>query len=401
MPAAHTRTLVPWLLLAVIALIGYGSLYPFNFKPDAIEGGVLEALRQLSWARAGRGDRIANVLLYLPLGFCLFLWLEVYFQRVASVVLGTLAGAALSLIVEVAQVYVSIRVPSLTDLTLNALGTAIGAAAGLAWEGLSRLMHLPTRTERPVRDPGAALLIGLWLGWRLAPFAPQLDLAKLKAALRPLTNPQFEPASVFVYLACWLVVNQAVAALASRPRRLEVLLLLIAIVLAGRLLVAGQAFVPDELLALLLLLPMVVLMHRLTPRPRRAVLVLVIAAVLIIAGLGPFDFIATSPRFDLWPFLAWINQGLPVDWEELFGKLFLFGAFTWVIKEWSASLRVAIVAVTTTVLGIELLQMWLPGQGASVTDPVLALLLGLAFHSLYRRFRPRELQLRRAFGRGG
>ena len=75
MPPPRSRSFVPWLLFAVIALIAYGSLYPFNLKPDAIQVGVLQALHELSWARAGRGDRIANVLLYLPLGFCLFLWL--------------------------------------------------------------------------------------------------------------------------------------------------------------------------------------------------------------------------------------------------------------------------------------------------------------------------------------
>ena len=81
MTQARARTFIPWLLLAVGALIVYGSLYPFNFKPDAIRGGVLEAVRELSWARAGRGDRIANVLLYLPLGFCLFLWLTTRWRR--------------------------------------------------------------------------------------------------------------------------------------------------------------------------------------------------------------------------------------------------------------------------------------------------------------------------------
>ena len=60
----HSRSVIPWLLLVVLALIVYGSLYPFNFKPDAMQGGVLEALRQLSWVRAGRGDRISNVLLF-------------------------------------------------------------------------------------------------------------------------------------------------------------------------------------------------------------------------------------------------------------------------------------------------------------------------------------------------
>ena len=57
MKPARSKTLIPWLLLIVVALIAYGSLYPFNFKPDAFEGGVLAALRELSWARAGRGDR--------------------------------------------------------------------------------------------------------------------------------------------------------------------------------------------------------------------------------------------------------------------------------------------------------------------------------------------------------
>src|SRR5215510_10631116 len=239
----HSRSVILWLLVVVLALIVYGSLYPFNFKPDAIQGGVLEAMRQLSWARAGRGDRISNVLLYLPLGFCLFIWLDVRLRRGPAMVLGVALGTLLSLVIEVAQVYISSRVPSLTDLTLNSAGTLMGAAGGLAWGALSRLMHLPTRAEKSGRDPGAVVVLVAWLLWRFAPFVPQLDLGKLKAALRPLFHPQIDPVAVFVFLTCWLVVNQAVAALTSRARRLEFLLLLIAAVLVGRLLVASQAFV--------------------------------------------------------------------------------------------------------------------------------------------------------------
>src|SRR5690606_32319677 len=130
----RTRSLIPWLLLAVVALIAYGSLYPFNFKPDAIEGGVLQALSKLSWARAGRSDHIANVLLYLPLGFCLFLLLASRLSRPASIIVATLLGASLSLMVEIAQVYVSARVPSLKDLALNTLGASLGACGGLIWK---------------------------------------------------------------------------------------------------------------------------------------------------------------------------------------------------------------------------------------------------------------------------
>jgi len=400
----HSRSVILWLLLVVLALIVYGSLYPFNFKPDAIDGGVLEAFRQLSWARAGRGDRISNVLLYLPLGFCLFLWLELRWGRVPSMVVTTVLGSLLSLSIEIAQVYVSTRVPSFGDLTLNAFGTLLGATAGLAWGGLTRLMHLPGRAERPLRDPGAVLLLGLWLAWRFAPFVPQFDLVKLKLALRPLFSPQFDPVTVFSFLTFWLVVNQAVAAVVSRPRRLEALLLVIATVLVGRLLVANQTFLPGELLALLLLLPMLLVMHRLRPRPRRSVLVLAVTAVLIIAGLAPFDFTPPMGHFELWPFLGWFEIGLPasiqlIDWTELFGKLFLYGALLWVIKEWGASIGFAVIALTVTVLTIEVLQAWLPDQSASITDPLLALVVGLTFRSVYLRMRPRAFTRETIFQR--
>jgi VanZ family protein len=209
---------------------------------------------------------------------------------------------------------------------------------------------------------------------------------------------------VFSFLTFWLVINQAVAAVVSRPRRLEALLLVIATVLVGRLLVANQTFLPGELLALLLLLPMLLVMHRLRPRPRRAVLVFAVIVVLLIDGLAPFDFTPPMGRFDLWPFLGWFEIGLPaaiqlIDWSELFGKLFLYGALLWVIKEWGASIGVAVLALVATVLAIEVLQAWLPDQTASITEPLLALGVGLAFRSLYQRMRPRAFARETIFQR--
>jgi len=169
---ARASKLVLWLTLGVVALIAYGSLYPFHFKPDAVGVGFWGAIDQLSWARAGRGDRISNVLLYLPLGFCLYLSVNRRFGRRASALIATVLGATLSLAMELAQVYVSVRVPSLTDLSLNAAGTLIGVAAGLGWGAISGWMNFPTRGEKPAGDPAAILLLGLWLAWRLAPFVP-------------------------------------------------------------------------------------------------------------------------------------------------------------------------------------------------------------------------------------
>ncbi len=383
----HQRSLIPWLLIAVVALIVYGSLYPFNFKADAIDGGLFEALEKLSWARAGKSDRIANVLLYLPFGFCAFLWLNHRVGKRASLLVATLMGAVLSLMIEVAQVYVSARVPSLKDLALNTLGASLGAAGGLLWRAVARLMHLPTREELPTRDPGAALVVGMWLIFRSAPFLPQWDLGKLKAALRPLFEPHWDAVAVVIYLICWLVVNQALASLVRRSRRLEALLLVIAAVLAARLVVANQSFVADELLALLLLLPLLVVMHRMTPTVRNALLIIGLAAVLVIEGLAPFDFAGEAKRFDLWPFLVWFDLNPSavldsVDWTAMLGRLFMFTALLWLLREAEVPINITIGLVTIGVLSLEIAQLWLPNQSGSITDPALALAMGLVMRSL-------------------
>lgn len=384
----RTRSLIPWLLLAVVALIAYGSLYPFNFKADAIEGGVFQALEKLSWARAGRGDRIANVLLYLPFGFCLYLWLDTRLRRRVSLLVATALGALFSLGIEVAQVYVSARVPSLKDLALNTLGASLGAVGGLAWRGIGQLMHFPVREESPNRDPGAALVIATWLVFRFAPFVPQFDLGKLKLALQPLFEPLWDAVSVFVYLVCWLVVNHAAGALVRRSRRLEALLLIIAAVLAGRLLVANQTFVADELFALLLLLPLLVVMHWLTPDARRRLLLLALAAVLAIEGLAPFDFTQHASSFDFWPFRIWLDSGATalyaIDWTALLGRLFLLTALLWLVREARVPINASIAIVVGASLAIEILQLWLPDQDASITDPAMALGMGLLLRALER-----------------
>ncbi|HEY5806519.1 MAG TPA: VanZ family protein [Povalibacter sp.] len=389
---ARSRNFIAWLLLGVVALIAYGSLYPFNFKPDALQRGLLDALRELSWARAGRGDRVANVLLYLPLGFCLFLWLAPRVRRATSVVVATLLGSVLSLTIEVSQVYISSRVPSLTDLTLNVLGTLVGATGGVVWDRIGGLMHLPRRVEKTRRDPSAALLVTLWLLWRLAPFVPHFDLGKLKAALQPLIRPQIEFGATLIFLTYWLVIAQALSTLVSRARTLEALLLTMAAVLVGRLVVANQSFVPSELLALILLLPIVVLMYRLTAGPQRQLLLGAMLIVFFVERLAPFSFAGPPATFDLWPFLDWFDAGLAVslpayDWIGFFGTVFLFAALLWTLRYAGTSFRLAAGIVLALVAATEMLQLWLPQRQGSITEPVIALAVVLVFRYTQRRQR--------------
>jgi VanZ family protein len=402
MPVTRTSSLILWLLLGVVALIIYGSLYPFHFKADAFEGNLLAALGQLSWARAGRGDRISNVLLYLPLGFCLFLSLNRRYRRRASLLLATLLGSALSLGMELAQVYVSVRVPSLTDLSLNAAGTLIGAAAGFAWGTFAGWMPFHSRTDHPARDPGAALVVGLWLAWRLAPFVPHFDLGKLKAALRPLFDPHLDAATTFVYLSYWLIVSEALTALVSKPHTLEALLVLIASVLVGRLIVANQAFVPAELLALLLLLPLLIFIMRMSPQPRRVLLLGMLLIAFALDRLGSFHFTSMPGTFDLIPLAAHfkvsahdIGQALAtIDIAHVFGRLFLFGALTWAIRQTGVAMSAAVIAMLVLVVLTEIARVWLADESATLTDPLLAVLIGTIFRYLHGQRRHRTLLAR-------
>ena len=374
-------TVVPWLLLGVLALIAYGSLYPFNFKPDAVEGGIWQALQRLSWARAGRGDRISNVLLYLPAGFCLSLWLNAYCRRWIAIGLATLLGTLMSLCIEVAQVYLSPRVPSLTDLTLNALGTLLGATAGVTWRAMGSWMHLPLRPEKPPRDPGAALLICLWLAWRFAPFVPQFDLARLKAALTPLFHPQISLSVTWLYLSYWLMMSQACGALVSTSRTLETLLSLIAVVMVGRLVVDTQTFIPSELLALVLLLPILVFTMRLAARPKRMLLLVLISATFFAERLAPLDL--TLPA--TFNFVVSFGWDTSLTLPGLLHRIFLFGAVLWVIWHGGLSINLAAIIMLVMVIMTELVRACLPGPGGTITEPILAVFTALAFRYVHQR----------------
>jgi VanZ family protein len=61
---------------------------------------------------------------------------------------------------------------------------------------------------------------------------------------------------------------------------------------------------------------------------------------------------------------------------DMFHKCFAYGALVWLLMR--AGLRVlgATLATVALLLVVELLQAWLPGKAAEITDPLLALVAG-------------------------
>jgi len=321
--AGRSHFAAPVLLVVVVGLILYVSLYPFRFAADG--PGVLEALRDITWARAGRGDMLNNVLLYLPLGFCLALALEPRFGRSAALLGAIVTGGLLSLAMEVAQASIAIRVPSLRDLALNTAGAAAGAVAGSAWHALGARMT-PRAGPRGRAGAVAIALLVLWLIARLWPLLPDTSLRQLKRAVQPLLSPQLAWSELAAFFVGWLVVAQAVMHLSRRERSVDALLVVIAVVLVGRVFAGGSVLEFAEIVALALLLPALVMLSRVEERVRHGLVAALLVAWLAAVAVAPvLSGALTAPSLG-----EFLGRAAPAP-PELAGKAFTYLGLAWLL----------------------------------------------------------------------
>lgn len=105
----------------------------------AVEAVVLEPLTGTPGLRVGAADALVNFLGFIPLGF-LFYLLPFGGSGLRKAAAAAAAGFALSLFIELAQVFIPGRYSQLTDLALNALGAAFGAVlSSIALRASARL----------------------------------------------------------------------------------------------------------------------------------------------------------------------------------------------------------------------------------------------------------------------
>jgi VanZ family protein len=370
--ASRTHLAAPLLLAVVTALIVYVSLYPFRFAEHGPS--LLEALRSLRWARAGRGDMLNNLLLYLPFGFCAALVLEPRRGRAAGIVGAVALGASLSLSLELLQASVSIRVPSLRDLGLNAVGALGGAIFG-------SVFHLVTNRispENPTRARStlvAMWILGLWLLARLWPLVPDPGLGQLKRAVRPLLSPQVEWLAVAGFFVGWLVVAQAVFHLGKRQRAVDVFLVVIAVVLVGRAFVAGSALDVAELAALALLLPVLVLLSKLEDGMRSTLLAVLLGTWLAWAALRPLLAGADTVVASVPDVHAMLLRNVPAP-QALAHKAFSYVALGWLLAGAGVVPHVAAGITIVFVLLLTMLQLGAAGPTYGWVDLVIAGLAG-------------------------
>jgi VanZ family protein len=370
--ATRTHVAAPLLLAIVTGLIVYVSLYPFRF----VEHGptLVDALRSLTWARAGRGDVFNNLLLYAPFGFCAALVLEPRWGRTAGIVGAVLLGASLSLGLELLQASVSPRVSSLRDLTLNATGSLAGAAFGSVFHAITS--RISPQNPTGARSTFVALwILALWLLERLWPLVPDPGLRQLKRAVRPLLSPHLEWWRLAGLFVGWLIVAQAVFHLGKRQRAVDVFLVVVALVLVGRAFVSGSTLEVAELAAIALLLPVLVLLSKLDDGLRSTVIAVVLGLWLAWAAMKPLlagtaEVAATLPGLR-----EMLLRGVPAP-PLLANKAFSYLAFGWLLVGAGVVSHVAAGLTIVFVVLLTLLQLGAPLPVYGWVDVLIAGLAG-------------------------
>jgi VanZ family protein len=372
---SRAQTIARWLTLATAFLILYGSLYPFRFAGLG-ELGLVELIGSLRFQPTSRGDAVANVLLYMPLGLCVVLACPVGWRRTTALAAAVILGSLLSVGVEALQVHTDGRVSSLTDVVINAAGAVVGGLGGLSYLAIGTTLRIPgVAAGRPAPVPSG--LIVLWLAFRLAPFVPTIDWQKYKDAVKPLfLEPQLDFLGTFRYFVGWLVVSYAVRQIWQRGHAVYALLGIVSIVLAGRVVIVGKSLVASEVAALALCFPVAARLH--TGQGRRGTLILTVLLMwtILLQGLAPFEFSAHAQPFSWIPFANALGESTEANYSALLEKCFWYSSLVWLLTVCGMRIGGAVLATASLVAAIELVQVWVPGRTADITDPLLAIAAG-------------------------
>jgi len=372
------------LLLLVIALIVYGSLYPWHFDFDSSGANPLWVLLH-AWPgsidRFVLRDAAINLLLYFPLGMAAFLAAARRHGRLVAFDAALLIALGLSASMEMLQIYDPGRTCSLFDVLCNVSGAAAGAAAALVFR--PELESL-ARQEPRLHGPAALLLAACWASYQLYPFFPLLSHAKLRASLELLAQTaSFSAVEVWASAAEWLAAALVLEALFGRLRPRWLLAAMACLPL--RLFIAERSVTAGETLGAALAL----LFWSLLPeRKRLPAGALLLASAVVLRELSPFRFAATPHPFSWIPFAATFDSDRQSATVVLLRKAFEYGALVWLFRTRGISYARAAVAVAGSLAVLEAIQRYLPGRTPEITDSVLTLLIALVLWRLTSRASP-------------
>ena len=353
------------LTACVAAAIVYGSLFPFQYRPN---GSAIQILLATARTPLSQSELAANILFYVPLGLAAAAAL----RRIpgwAKFLLAGLGGSLLSAGMELAQAYSVGRSPDLWDLYANAAGSFLGAAVGAFCSSKSATRILGGARNRPF----VWLLLALWLGYQLFPYWFSGDPRRLEQVFANLVHPgHFSWLDLFQKTVVWLAVALLLEALAGAARSRMALGWVMISVLLLRTMIGGALPSPEQIwggaIAVFL---WGAIGWRWTQRCAVVALLFVIYVALV--ALAPYQFLTSPRRFGLIPFVSFLNGGRDSGAWSFLEKAFTYGTLVWIVVRAGWKLGRAALSTAALVLVLRVVQIYLPGRSAESTDAILTL----------------------------
>jgi glycopeptide antibiotics resistance protein len=188
-----TRRAYGWLAVAVMAFAVYASLIPFELRHLPLDSAWTEfraTMTAPAFWRISRANFLANILLFVPVGFGLTGALLVDRPGRLAAIPAAFAvlpvSVAVSLTAEFLQVFVPARVPARSDVEAQTIGCLIGIAAWAATgPELTRWLRATQNQAREDRLARAlAAYAAAWVFVNLAPFDITVDVGDLADRVR-------------------------------------------------------------------------------------------------------------------------------------------------------------------------------------------------------------------------
>jgi len=379
----RSRSKSRYALAALVAfLIAYGSLYPFVFQTGARLSADLSHFLGGWWQLpTSRGDVLANLLLYIPLGLAATLAFSQDMPRSLGAVLAVLCGAALSFLIELAQFYDASRVSAFSDFCLNVIGLVAGTIIAL----VAGAGFLRASWPAGAAPAFARLLLLAWLGWRLYPYVSTLQLHRYWRSLEPmLLAPSPSPAEVAHYAVLWLSVIFLFRTGVHRSFALLVLAIL-GFFAAKASILEQTLSLPELMGAVFALLLSPLLMGRFSSVgvPMTAAMLVLFV---ILSRVLPWQFSASPKAFQWIPFIGFLQGSQQVNTISFLQKFYLYGAVILFLVQCGLKLRIAVGLECAALFATSLLQTFMVDRSAEISDALLALTLGAVYVFLRRRY---------------
>jgi VanZ family protein len=272
---------------------------------------------------------------------------------------------------ELLQFYVPGRETSLADVCSNTIGSIVGAAAGL-------LLHQRFGADllKPLRKhQSTGLILVCWLGYRLFPYAPVIDLHKYWHAIRPLlVAPELPPLNLYRHTVIWLVLALLLDELFDTAWKGIVFPLSVALLLCSRIVIVDAILSPAEVLgAALAVLCWFGFLARLPAR--KSVLFVLFVILVILQALEPFHFSSSARPFTWVPFQGFLHGSIALNAQSFLEKTFLYGSLVWLAVRAGWSWNTAVPVCGALVFALRLSQVYIPGRSAEITDVIILLMM--------------------------